>query len=99
MELPPHLHHGGSTAYHAPYRCRCEACLDWRWAYDQKRSRSYSRKERPDKIGRHPWYVCVDEDSFTYGWHHYHDGARCIRCGANKQTEEFWEARWKASKP
>lgn len=96
MALPPHLSHGGSTAYHQPWRCRCEACLDWRWTYDQARNRTYGREKRP---GPRSWYVCVDEDSFTYDCHHYRDGARCIRCGANKQAEELWESRWKASKP
>lgn len=100
VDLPEHLSHGGSTAYHAPYRCRCWLCVEWRRSYDRARENAQRRGEwrppdwRPAKRGRSPWYVCVDEWSFTYDWHQYRD-ARCVRCGADQQTEELWEEKWK----
>lgn len=34
--LPEHIEHGTSTAYCKPYRCRCDACQEWRRAYDRQ---------------------------------------------------------------
>jgi len=96
VALPPHLEHGGSTAYHAPYRCRCAACLEWRRNYDADRNRGReNRTWRPRTVGRSPWYVCVDEFGEPYSWHDYDIRDRCKRCEQSRETEEFWEAKWK----
>jgi hypothetical protein len=96
VALPAHLRHGGSTAYHKPYRCRCGECLAWRRLYDR---RIYARREAGKKprhmSGRSPWYVCVDRFSTTYSWHDYDRMDLCQSCGADREVEEFWEAKWK----
>lgn len=75
-------------------------CLSWRREYDRSRDRSIRPwdRPRPAKLGRSPWYVCVDEWSESYSWHDYQNRA-CSRCGADQTTEELWEERWKVNRP
>ena len=95
--LPLHVKHGGSTAYHAPYRCRCQSCLDWRRRYDRELAARHRGPEpvRRRTTGRSPWYVCVDEYSLTYSWHDYDAVGRCWRCDAREETEIYWEQKWR----
>lgn len=34
-DLPPRVSHGSAAAYQH-YRCRCDACQEWRRAYDRR---------------------------------------------------------------
>jgi len=98
-DLPDHLRHGGSTAY-GKYRCRCRECVQWRNAYDRQ---LYLRRNggplRHRVTGRSPWYVCADFLSLTYAWHDYDARDLCRRCGADRETEELWEERWRQTSP
>lgn len=101
VDLPDHLRHGGSTAYHKPYRCRCGECVTWRRTYDRELTlrRTGGVPSRRRTTGRSPWYVCTDTLSLTYAWHDYDASDLCRRCGADRDTEELWEERWQQTSP
>lgn len=97
MSLPKGVRHGSSLA-HRWFKCRCWECQAWRRAYDKGRSRDIRNGTRTVKAqGR--WYVCVTTWGVTYASHEYNRSNCCIRCGANREIEEAWEARWQESKP
>lgn len=92
--IPNHLKHGTSYV-HRHYKCRCGLCQEWRRAYDRQRDQASRRK--PDRrLQWGGWYVCVIWGE-ARGEHEYDGGQRCIRCGADRRTEEFWEAKWQES--
>lgn len=90
MSIPDHLSHG--TAYvHGKLKCRCGPCQEWRREHD--RNRPPRGKNKPRKPVEH-WYVCANQWGMTFAEHEYSRTGLCIRCGADKTTELFWEQRW-----
>jgi hypothetical protein len=94
VTLPPGVHHGTAKAHQMPYRCRCVQCLTWRREYDVNRPRR-DYEPRPKASPDAGWYVCADTYAVTYAEHEYDPADLCIRCRADRETEELWEARWK----
>lgn len=95
-DLPPHISHGTSAA-HSHYKCRCGGCQEWRRSYDRNRDQAIRKgcwKER-----RQGWYVCIDAWGEAWGMHRYTGFGTCGRCGASQQEEQYWEWKWKESKP
>lgn len=97
LDLPAHIKHGTLHA-HRYYKCRCWPCLYRHRRYDQERNQSIRRGtwRRPNSSR---WYVCVSSFGVTHAEHLYNRPGQCIRCGADRKTEELWEEKWKGSKP
>ena len=95
VELPDGVFHGTSFA-HRWFKCRCIECQAWRREYDKDRKRDIRDGKRiVRKQGK--WYVCITRWGQTFGEHEYNWNGRCIRCGADRETEEFWERKWQES--
>lgn len=90
VKIPSHLRHGSSYVYRR-YRCRCRRCQTWRRRYDRE---VYAAKRRKNPGG---WYACLGSWGVTHAEHEYDHAGTCVRCGANRTTEEFWERKWQGT--
>lgn len=98
VEIPDHLKHGTSYV-HRHYGCRCAECQSWRREYDQARPKKRRRGKPTRDLRKGYWYVCLGRYGVTYEEHEYTRTGICVRCGAHKGVEDYWEAQWNASEP
>lgn len=97
VAIPVNLRHGTSYVYRY-YRCRCRRCQSWRRTYDRARYRAQNpvpRRRYAGRLQRGGWYVCL-----VWGearGHHLYEVGRCVRCGADQATEDYWERKWQDS--
>ena len=73
--------------------CKCEPCRAIRREYDRGRD----RRIRDGRKRLRGWYVCLGKWGATYAEHEYSRVGVCIRCGADRPTEEHWEREWEKS--
>lgn len=97
VDIPDHLRHGTSYV-HRHYKCRCRRCQNWRRRYDQTRDqvRRHGAPQKRKRLQNGGWYVCVIWGE-ARGEHEYGSGNVCIRCSADRATEEHWEERWRST--
>lgn len=98
VALPDGVSHGTWRA-HRKFKCRCLRCQEWSREIDRNRPPRGKNKPRKPASELTGWYVCATRWGATYAEHEYSRTGVCIRCKADRATEEHWEARWKENAP
>lgn len=92
VDLPDGVHHGTRKA-HRRFRCRCGPCQEW--SREDDRNRAPRGKNRPLELPPETgWYVCANRWGASFPEHEYSRIGVCVRCKADRPTEEYWERIW-----